>query len=66
MLETDVLFDTDFLTFERNSEQKHELINNELFEMSGASFKHNFIAKNLMVFLNILFDVKGNLYQFEK
>jgi len=41
----------EFLAFERASEQKHELIFGELYPMSGPSFNHNRIAKNLLVFL---------------
>lgn len=45
----------EFLAFERASEQKHELIFGELYPMSGASFNHNRIAKNLLVLLENIF-----------
>ena len=45
----------EFLAFERASEQKHELILGELYPMSGASFKYNRIAKNILVLLENLF-----------
>lgn len=45
----------EFLAFERASEQKHELILGELYTMSGASFNHNRIAKNVLVLLENLF-----------
>jgi Uma2 family endonuclease len=45
----------EFLAFERASEQKHELILGELYLMSGASFKHNRVIKNLLVILENIF-----------
>ena len=47
MRESEILIDIDFLTFERKSDIKHELIINELFEMGGASLEHNRIVRNL-------------------
>lgn len=37
----------EYLEMERASEQKHEYFNGEIFAMSGASFKHNIIFRNL-------------------
>lgn len=61
MLITDTISEQDFLTFERNSEIKHELIFNEPIEISGASFIHNIIAKNIILFYLIIYSRKrGN------
>ncbi len=53
--DTDVLLETDFLTFERNSDTKHELIFNEIIEMSGASKEHNRIVHSLAGLFYVLF-----------
>lgn len=45
----------EFLAFERTSEQKHELIFGELYTIPAASFRHNRIAKNILVLLENLF-----------
>jgi Uma2 family endonuclease len=37
----------DYLTMERASQEKHEYYNGEVFAMSGASWEHNVIAKNI-------------------
>lgn len=37
----------DYLEFERNSEEKHEYFNGEIFPMSGAKRNHNKISTNL-------------------
>jgi Uma2 family endonuclease len=58
MLKTEILVENDFLSFERNSDIKHELIFNNLFEMSGASLEHNRLVRNLA---GIIYDLlKGN------
>jgi Uma2 family endonuclease len=46
----------EYLEFERNSEEKHEYYNGEIFAMSGASFKHNIIEDN----------IRGELHNFLK
>jgi len=46
----------EYLSFERNAPGKHEYYKGEIFAMSGASFKHNVIEKNL----------RGELYNFLK
>ena len=37
----------DYLTMERASQEKHEYFKGEVFAMSGASWEHNVIAKNI-------------------
>ena len=37
---------TDFLEFERESETKHEYFEGQIYDMSGASLKHNVISIN--------------------
>lgn len=39
---------TDYLTFERASDTKHEFFDGEVFAMAGASEPHNLIAGNLI------------------
>ncbi len=46
----------EFLEFERNAEEKHEYYKGEIFAMSGASYDHNVIEKN----------IRGELYIFLK
>ena len=41
----------EYLKFERQSEEKHEYYNGEVFAMSGASVSHNIIAVNILVAL---------------
>ncbi|MFN0048922.1 MAG: Uma2 family endonuclease [Cytophagales bacterium] len=60
---TNTLVEADFLTFERNSDTKHELIFNELIEMSGASFKHTKIVRNLLVIFSNLFETHSVEFQ---
>ena len=38
---------TEYLEFERKSEEKHEFFNGEIFAMSGAKRNHNVIAWNI-------------------
>ena len=42
----------EYLKFERNSEEKHELIYGEIVAMTGASRKHNIILGNLFSILH--------------
>ncbi len=42
----------EYLKFERNSEEKHELIYGEIVVMTGASRKHNIILGNLFSILH--------------
>lgn len=42
----------EYLKFERNSEEKHELIYGEIIAMTGASRKHNIILGNLFSILH--------------
>ncbi|MBK8553694.1 MAG: Uma2 family endonuclease [Ignavibacteria bacterium] len=41
----------EYLKFERQSEEKHEYFNGEVFTMSGAGVNHNVIAVNILVAL---------------
>ena len=50
----------EYLKFERQSEEKHEYFNGEVFAMSGASVKHNIISSNLIISLGN--DLKGTSY----
>lgn len=42
-----VMFEAEYLAFERQSREKHEFYLGEIFAMSGASRKHNLISGNL-------------------
>lgn len=42
----------EYLAFERDSETKHEFLDGEVFAMSGASLRHNYIAGNLFAGLH--------------
>ena len=44
----------EYFLFEEKSELKHELINGNLFEMSGASVEHNEISGNIYLLLRNL------------
>lgn len=57
-----VVTDSDFLTFERQSEIKHELILNEIMPMGGASYKHSKILINLV---SLLYSIFNNTNEFE-
>jgi Uma2 family endonuclease len=48
----------EYLELERNSVEKHEFYRGEIFDMSGASSRHNIIAVNLTVTLGNA--LKGN------
>jgi Uma2 family endonuclease len=48
----------EYLELERNSAEKHEFYRGEIFDMSGASSRHNIIAVNLTVTLGNA--LKGN------
>ncbi|MBK9751399.1 MAG: Uma2 family endonuclease [Chloroflexi bacterium] len=41
----------EYLTFERASEVKHDFLNGEIYDMTGASRKHNQIVVNLAISL---------------
>jgi len=43
----------DYLAFERTSELRHELINAEIYAMTGASREHNTISTNMIITLGI-------------
>jgi Uma2 family endonuclease len=43
--------ETEYLSFERESQERHEYYKGEIYLMSGASFKHNIIEDNLRVLL---------------
>ena len=43
----------DYLAFERASELRHELINGEIYAMTGASLEHNTISTNIVITLGI-------------
>jgi Uma2 family endonuclease len=49
----------EYFAFEEQSELKHEYINATLFEISGVSKYHNFIAINLVIFLKPLLTKLG-------
>ena len=40
--------ESEYLSFERASQDKHEFYKGEIFDMSGASFKHNIIQVNVL------------------
>ncbi len=41
------LSEADYLSFERQAEEKHEYYKGKIFAMSGASFQHNLIEDNI-------------------
>ena len=41
------LSEAEYLSFERQAEEKHEYYKGEIFAMSGASFDHNIIEDNI-------------------
>lgn len=43
--------ESEYLAFERESQERHEFYRGEIFLMSGASFKHNVIEDNLRVLI---------------
>lgn len=43
--------EAEYLAFERAAETKHEFFGGEVFDMAGASFKHNVIVGNLIAAL---------------
>ena len=45
------LSQSDYLEFERNADTKHEYFQGEIFDMSGASLKHNIISTNTTITL---------------
>lgn len=49
--------DEEYLAFEREVEEKHELIDGEIISMAGASRRHNLISGN--IFAEIRFQLKG-------
>ena len=53
--------DEEYFLFEEKSELKHELINENLYEMSGASIIHNEISGNIYLLLRNL--LKGDKWK---
>ena len=54
----------EYFLFEEKSELKYELINGNLYEMSGASKYHNYIIRRLTVLLDMLLkNSNAELYQ---
>jgi Uma2 family endonuclease len=45
----------EYILFEEQSNVRHELINDQLIEMSGTTDDHNYICQNLVVLLRQLF-----------
>jgi Uma2 family endonuclease len=45
--------DEDYLTFELESEEKHEFVDGEIYLMSGASENHNIIVANILIALGV-------------
>src|SRR5690349_6416211 len=43
----------EYLAFERDSEERHEFYDGEIFAMSGASENHNLITLNVGTSLNV-------------
>lgn len=55
-----------YLEIDRKSQIRHEFYNGEMFDMSGASRKHNIIIKNLMIGLeNFLSGRKCNPFMID-
>lgn len=52
----------EYFLFEEKSELRHELINGNLYEMSGVSIFHNNIVLNLVILLQSL--LKGTSWKF--
>jgi len=53
--------DEEYFLFEEKSEARHELIDGNLFEMSGISIFHNNIVRSLVVLLHTM--LKGSTWQ---
>ena len=51
--------DEEYLEFEREAEEKHELIDGEVIAMAGASREHNLIGTNITIILGIQIRGKG-------
>ena len=49
----------EYFLLEEASEVRHEFINGNLYEMSGASIKHHFICQNLFLILRTFLKPKG-------
>jgi len=49
----------EYLAFERASEERHEYVDGEVFDMVGASKKHNRISGNIFAYLLPLLREKG-------
>jgi Uma2 family endonuclease len=52
--------DEDYFAFEESSQLKHELINGNLYEMSGSSKYHNPLERFIANFLE---NLSGNQYE---
>ena len=54
----------EYLTFEENSENKHEFYNGKPHKMAGGTYEHNLITANIRYFLTKFFfeqDIEGSL-----
>ncbi len=49
---------TEYLEFERNSFEKHEFYNGEMYAMAGAKERHNLIVSNLIISIGTEFKNK--------
>ncbi|MEX5606385.1 Uma2 family endonuclease, partial [Pseudomonas syringae] len=43
----------EYLAFERDSQERHDFVNGEIFMMTGASENHNLIVANTIIALGI-------------
>lgn len=57
--------DEDYFLYEEKSELKHELINDNLYEMSGVSIYHNDIVLNILLLLRTHLTNKAYKIAFE-
>lgn len=55
----------EYFLFEEKSETRHELINGNLYEMSGISKYHSAVVLNLLVLFNRLFNRNQYMIAFE-
>jgi len=51
--------DEEYLAFEREAQEKHELVNGEIVAMAGASREHNLIGTNTTIILGVQLRGKG-------
>lgn len=64
-IEANFLTEEDYFLFEERSEIRHELINGNLYEMSGVSIFHNDIVMQLIVLFNQILNKKNFRIAFE-